>query len=151
MSKTPKVIATLLYIAGVLLIVAGAATWVKVSDELAKQNITVASDASCQAGQKVNGPLEAFCQAAIIDHHARAATGGKTYAELDRDDPLRDTAMNASFLQASLFTSVVAFGVAAFAAGVGVLSLLIGAGIHALDKRTRLAAPVVTATGDPTI
>ena len=44
--------------------------------------------------------------------------------------------MTASFLQASLFTSVVAFGVAAFAVGMGVLSLLIGAGIGALDKRT---------------
>jgi hypothetical protein len=32
--------------------------------------------------------------------------------------------MNASFLRASLFTSVVSFGVAAFAIGVGILSIL---------------------------
>ena len=144
MSKTPKVVSLLLMIAGVVLLAAGAVTWYTVSEELANQRITVAADASCQAGEDVNGPVEAFCQARIIEHHAMAATGGKTYAELDREDPLRQTAMTASFLQASLFTSVVAFGVAAFAMGVGVLSLLAGAGIGALDKRTRAAANTAT-------
>ena len=140
MSKTPKVVALLLYISGIVLVVAGAFTWYTVSDQLAAEKITVSDDASCQAGQSVNGPLEAYCQAEIINHHALEATGGKTYAELDREDPLRATAQSASFLRASLFTSVVAFGVAAFAVGMGVLSLLIGLGISALDKRTRVAA-----------
>ena len=140
MSKTPKVVALLLYISGIVLVVAGAFTWYTVSDQLAAEKITVSDDATCQAGQSVNGPLEAYCQAEIINHHALEATGGKTYAELDREDPLRATAQSASFLRASLFTSVVAFGVAAFAVGVGVLSLLIGLGISALDKRTRVEA-----------
>jgi hypothetical protein len=140
MSKTPKVIAILLYIAGAILLVGGAATWYTVSDQLAAENITVTDDASCQAGQAVNGPIEAYCMADIINHHALEATGGKTYAQLDREDPLRATAMNASFLRASLFTSVVSFGVAAFAMGVGVISILIGVGISALDRRTRVAA-----------
>ena len=140
MSKTPKVIAILLYLSGIVLVVAGAFTWYTVSDQLAAEKITVSDDASCQAGQSVNGPLEAYCQAEIINHHALEATGGKTYAELDREDPLRATAQSASFLRASLFTSVVAFGVAAFAVGMGVLSLLIGLGISALDKRTRVEA-----------
>lgn len=151
MSKTPKIVSILLYVAGAILIVAGAFTWYTVSDQLAQQKITVADDASCQAGQNVNGPMEAYCQALIIGHHAMESTGGKTYAELDREDPARTTAMNASFLQASLFTSVVAFGVAAFAVGVGVLSLLAGAGISGLDKRTRAVAPAVSTTADPTI
>ena len=76
----------------------------------------------------------AFVQADAINRHALEATGGKTYAELDKDDPLRGTAMNGSFLRASLFTSVIAFGVALFAIGVGVLSILLGWGL-------RLAAP----------
>ncbi len=59
--------------------------------------------------------------------------------QLDREDPLRAVAQSASFLRASLFTSVVAFGVAAFAMGIGVLSIIIGLGIGALDKRTRTA------------
>ena len=140
MSKTPKVIAIILYIAGAVLVVAGAFTWYTVSDQLAAEKIVVTDDASCQQGQAVNGPIEAYCMAEIIQHHALEATGGKTYAELGRDDPLRATAQSASFLRASLFTSVVAFGVAAFAVGVGILSILIGLGIAALDKRTRVTA-----------
>jgi hypothetical protein len=142
MSKTPKVVAILLYIAGAFLIVAGAGTWYTVSDQLAAENITVSKDATCQAGQAANGPLEAYCQAQIINKHALESTGGKTYAELERDDPLRQVASSASFLRASLFTSVVAFGVAAFAMGMGLLSILTGAGISSLDKRTsRVEAP----------
>ena len=76
-------------------VVAGAFTWYTVSDQLAAEKITVSDDASCQAGQSVNGPLEAYCQAEIINHHALEATGGKTYAELDREDPLRATAQSA--------------------------------------------------------
>lgn len=140
MSKTPKIVAILLYVAGAILLIGGAGTWYTVSDQLAAENITVTDDANCQSGQAVNGPLEAYCMADIIAHHALAATDGKTYAQLDREDPLRATAMNASFLRASLFTSVVAFGVAGFAMGVGVLSILIGLGISALDKRTAGAA-----------
>jgi hypothetical protein len=137
MSKTPKVIAILLYIAGAFLVVAGAGTWYTVSNQLAAENITVSKDASCQAGEAVNGPIEAFCQAEIINKHALESTGGKTYAELEREDPLRQVASSASFLRASLFTSVVAFGVAAFAMGMGLLSILTGVGLQSLDSRTR--------------
>jgi hypothetical protein len=140
MSKTPKVVAILLYIAGAVLLVGGAGTWYTVSNQLAAESITVTDDAPCQQGQDVNGPIEAFCMAEIINTHALEATGGKTYAELEREDPLRAVAQSASFLRASLFTSVVAFGVAAFAMGMGLLSILIGVGIGALDKRTQVAA-----------
>jgi ABC-type Fe3+ transport system permease subunit len=78
----------------------------------------------------VNGPISAFCQADIIDQHTLDITGGKTYAELDREDPLRETAMQSAFLQASLFTSVVAFGVAAMAVVVGIVLALIGFAIR---------------------
>ena len=146
MSKSPKIASMLLAVAGLVLIVAGAFTWYTVSDELAAQRITVADDAGCQASQKVNGPLEAYCQAEIISHHAMQATGGKTYAELAQDDPKRQTAMTASFLQASLYTSVVAFGVAAFAMGVGILSLLTAWGIRGANKNATKAAALAPTT-----
>jgi hypothetical protein len=76
-------------------------------------------DASCLAGDEVNGPFSAYCEARVIDKHALEATEGLRYAELDREDPRRQVAQAASFLQASLFTSVVAFGVAAMAIAVG--------------------------------
>lgn len=115
---------------GALMVLGGVGTWFLVSGTLADQNITVAEDASCAASQQVDGPISAYCQAEIINKHALESTEGKTYAELDREDPLRVVAMNASFLQASLFTSVLAFGVSAMAVAGGVLFILIGLGIR---------------------
>jgi hypothetical protein len=123
-------------ILGIILIVGGVATWLIVSTELADQNITVADDASCLAGDEVNGPLSAYCEAQIIEKHALESTGGLTYAELDREDPLRTTAMNASFLRASLFTSVVSFGVAGMAILMGVVFILIGLGIRDVAEKS---------------
>ncbi len=128
---------------GALMVLGGAVTWVLVSNTLSDQNITTSGDA-CLAGKPVDGPFTAYCQAKVIDKHALDATGGKTYAELERDDPLRETAMNASFLQASLFTSVLAFGVSAMAAAVGILFILIGLGIR--DVEQRVSEPAAPAT-----
>jgi hypothetical protein len=113
-------------VAGAVLIVSGILTWVVVTNTLSDQKITVSDDASCLAGDEVNGPFSAYCEAEVIDKHSLEATGGAHYAELAEDDPLRETAMTASFLQASLFTSVVAYGVAAMAVVVGILFILIG-------------------------
>ncbi len=120
-----KVLAVLVAIAGVLLIAGGVATWLLVRDQLQDENITVAEDARWFAGEPVDGPLTAYAQADIINTHALEASGGLTYAELDREDPTRDTVMDASFLRASLFTSVVSFGVAVLAAGLGIVFLLV--------------------------
>jgi hypothetical protein len=126
---------TLSIVLGSLLIIGGIATWIVVSTTLADQKITVSEDASCLAGDEVDGPFSAYCEAMVIDKHALEATGGLRYAELGREDPKRETAMTASFLQASLFTSVVAFGVAAMAVAVGVLFLLIGLGMRDVARR----------------
>ena len=115
---------------GILLIIAGTATWIMVSNTLGAEKIVVADDASCLAGDEVNGPFSAYCEAQIIGHHALDSTGGLHYAELGREDPLRQVAQSAAFLQASLFTSVVAFGVAGMAILIGVLFILIGMGIR---------------------
>jgi len=131
---------------GSILIIGGVATWIVVSTTLADQKITVSDDASCLAGDEVDGPFSAYCQAKVIDKHALAATGGLRYAQLDQDDPKRQTAMTASFLQASLFTSVVAFGVAAMAIAVGVLFILIGLGIRDVANRIRDLAGRTPAT-----
>lgn len=140
MRKTASIASLVL---GVVLMIGGVVTWVMVSSTLAAQNITVSDDASCLAGDDVNGPLSAYCEAQVIDAHALEATGGLTYAELDREDPLRATAMNASFLRASLFTSVVAFGVAGMAILIGVLFVLIGLGMKDVGEKFA-EAPVAT-------
>ena len=131
----------LAHIAGLVLVAGGVTTRAMVRSQLVAENITVAEDAAAFGGQPVAGPLTAYVQADIINHHALDISGGKTYAELDREDPVRETMMDASFLRSSLFTSVLAFGVAAFAAGMGVLFVLVGAGLRSLAGATAPAAP----------
>ena len=109
----------LVIVAGVIMIVAGVFTWVVVQTQLADENITVSEDADRFAGDPVDGPLTAYAEADVIETHALEASGGLTYAEIDREDPVRETVMTASFLRSSLFTSIVAFGVALMAAGLG--------------------------------
>jgi hypothetical protein len=127
-------------VVGAIFAVAGVVTYFVVSNELANENITVSEDATYFAGKDVTGPFTAYSEAETISKHALEATGGKTYAELDREDPLRATAMQASFLRASLFTSVVAFGVAALAAVLGVMLVLIGWSLRSLARQAGVAA-----------
>jgi hypothetical protein len=144
MRKTASIASLVL---GVLMIVGGIATWFVVSDTLADQQITTSDDA-CLPGRAVTGPFTAYCEAKVIEQHALEATEGLYYAEMDREDPLREVAMNASFLQSSLFTSVLAFGVSAMAVAVGLLFVLIGLGIRDVAQRTT-EPPVQTST-EPT-
>jgi uncharacterized membrane protein len=136
-STTVQILAIVVIIAGAVLIVSGVFTWFNVSNHLADANITVSDDANNFAGEPVDGPLTAYEEALVINRHALEATGGLTFAELDRDDPLRQTAMTAAFLRASLFTSVVSFGVALMAAGIGLVLLFTGWALLALNRADR--------------
>ena len=125
-SGSLRVIAIVSLVAGAIFTIAGVVAYIAVQQTLADQNITVSDDADMFACKAVNGPFTAYSQAMVIGKHAEDIGGGKTYAELPQDDPNRATVMNASFLQASLFTSVVAFGVAAMAVVTGILWMLMG-------------------------
>ena len=134
------------FVVGLVLLIAGVGTWTMVSSQLADEQITVAEDARWFAGDQVRGPLTAYSQADIINTHALHATDGRTYAELGEAmsevDPeseefaelqaQRTTVMNASFLRASLFTSVLAFGVSVMVMGLGVILALTGLAIRKL-------------------
>ena len=97
----------------------------------------MSEDAENHAGEKVEGPINAYTQAMVIKKHALEASGGKTYAQLPQDDPTRQTVMTASFLRASLFTSVVAFGVAALVMGLGLMFILVGLALLGVAKHLR--------------
>lgn len=115
------------------------------------------------AGKPVAGPFTAYAQANAIKEHALAGAGGRTYAEIGKDatdlktrleaagankdqvaentevkelDATRTSTMNGSFLRASLFTSVVSFGVAALVMGLGLLFMLLGFALGRLSKTT---------------
>ena len=131
-STAIRAVGFLAILGGLVMIVGGAVVWGMVSSQLAAEQISVSDDASMMAGAPVVGPVSAFAEADIINHHALEMADGKTYAELEQDDPIRATVMNASFLRTSLFTSVVSFGVAAFAIGLGLLVALFGWSIRSI-------------------
>jgi hypothetical protein len=142
-AKSIRILAILVIVSGAIFIVAGAFTWFVVRDQLSNEKIVVSEDAVRFAGWDVDGPFTAYAEADVIQKHALEASGGQTYAQLPRDDPNRPTVMNASFLRASLFTSVVAFGVALMAAGLGVVLVLIGVALLLTVKRLTAAGPPV--------
>lgn len=162
MSKPVKIIGLLSMIAGLIMIIAGAVTWATVTSQLKDERITVSADADSFAGKKVAGPFTAFAEAQVIKKHSLhnedPKLANKTYAELgavakqaekDGDTALaeaatkaRTTAMNGSFLRASLFTSVVSYGVSAFVMGMGLMMGLLGWALTKIAKALELDSAV---------
>jgi ABC-type Fe3+-siderophore transport system permease subunit len=140
-SGTVQLLGLLVIIAGAVMAVAGVVTWVVIQNTLADEQITVSEDANYFAGDEVRGPFTAASEAQTIEKHALEASGGQTYAQMPQDDPNRQTVMTASFLRASLFTSVVSFGVAAMAAGLGIVLILIGVALRRLAQAPVAAQP----------
>ena len=102
----------------------------EVHDQLAAEKIVTPEDASIP-NTPVTNHVTAHSQADIIQTHMLEATGGKTYAELDREDPARETAFRAAALRSMLLSAALAFhtselviGIGIFIAGVGALMLL---------------------------
>lgn len=93
-------------IMGILFALTGAVTWGVITAQLADENITTPGDAFLP-NTAVNNPLAALAQA-------------------DEFTKQRTTVMNGSFLRASLFTSVLAYGVSLFAIGVGLTLVVLG-------------------------
>ena len=139
-----KVLGVILLVFGIAFVGAGGATWGMVSAQLSDENITIPGDARWFAGQEVRGPLTAYSQADIINTHALAGTENRTYAELgaamnevepgspehEELQAQRDSIMNASFLRASLFTSVLAYGVSALVIGLGIVLIVVAWGMR---------------------
>jgi len=146
-------------IMGILFALTGAITWGVITSQLADERITTPGDAFLP-NVAVNNPIAALAQADIINKHALEGSEGRTYAELgtaareataagdtakaEELSKQRTSVMNGSFLRASLFTSVLAYGVSLFAIGIGLTLIILG---WALNKVGSQAVPVATGAG----
>jgi len=124
----------------------------EVRDALAAERIVTPEDAEIPFAP-VDSAAEAKAQADIIQTHALRTTEGKTYSELDRNDPRRATYLQAVTLRTALMESYLAFKVAELVQGVGAIIALLGAsqvvlglylGLVAAPAKQRAAA---TASG----
>lgn len=129
-ARRTRTLGTLLTALGVLMAVAGIGTWGAVTQGLAQEQITVSEGAPAFVGQRVVTPWAAFAQAEVIRTDIADMTGGRTYAEMDREDPLRQAVATGTFLRSSLMVSVIAFGVALTLVGIGTGFVLGGLGLR---------------------
>ncbi|HJQ86513.1 MAG TPA: aromatic ring-opening dioxygenase LigA [Propionibacteriaceae bacterium] len=127
-------LARLIIGAGACTSIGGAVAWMTVRSQLATERITIPASSQWLPGRAVRGPIGAFAEAEAIKTTALHATGGKTYSEIEGDDPQADMARDASLLRSSLFTSVLAFGVAAGAIVIGVALVLVGTALSRLSR-----------------
>lgn len=136
---------------GAIFLISGIGTWFMASNQLKAEKIVVADDADSNAGAEVAGPFTAMSQANVVAKHVEAATGGKTMVELKAEqraaqeagdtekaeelEQLATMAETGSFTRASLITSVIAFGVAALVAGLGVVQIVTGLAFTRLARK----------------
>jgi hypothetical protein len=128
-------LATLVTGAGIAGVATGAAAWMTVRSQIAEEKIVVPAGARWCAGRTVKGPLSAYEEAGVIKRGALRATGGRTYGELDDGDPVADLAREASQLRASLFTSILAFGLAAAQVAFGGALVMVGVALSRTANR----------------
>jgi hypothetical protein len=130
-----------------------------VRSDLAREQI-VGTEDSTIPGQKVDTGSEAQAFAAVIRKHTLEATGGQTYAQMDRfigtdgkptsdekaaainketgkpvENGLRNMWINATALSTALNTAYFAESVATFAIVMGIALLLAGLGFGVLTYR----------------
>jgi len=136
--SAPVVLLQLLLFAPVALAVLGAkvegrtSAWVIIRSTLTNRIIVGSLLGVLVAVSGIELPPIVLDPIELIGH---AAVPLMLIAELAQDDPLRETAATASYLRTSLFTSIVAFGVALLAAGTGVIAILYGWSLLALGRR----------------
>lgn len=133
-SRFPFIAGLLVAVIGLAFLIGGAVGWFTVQAELQDEHVTVSEDADHFGGEPADGPFSAYYQAQAVKGHVSAATGGKTYAELERDDPNRAMALQGATVRSSLMTATLSFGVSALAAGAGVVSLLTGAALMVRNR-----------------
>jgi hypothetical protein len=110
---------------GVYMMYEGRAAHDEVRDTLADERIITSEDAEIPLAE-VDSAAEAKAQADAIRGHILETTGGKTYAELARDDPNRATYLNSVTLRTALMESYLAFKVSDLVVGMGAIVVLLG-------------------------
>lgn len=112
--------------AGIVEMLVGAAVWVVVSRRLTDEKIAVPGGARWFPNKTVRDPLTAFEEADVVRRITLKATGGRSYAEMAEDDPMSRVALDASLIRSSLFTAILAFGIAAMQVALGLMFVVIG-------------------------
>ncbi len=122
----PMVLGLVFIGGGIFMVVQGQSAKDEVRAAVVSEGIITSEDASIP-NVLVDNAAKAKSEADVIEVHYLEITGGKTYAELDRDDPNRETAFRAVQLRTSLNLAVMGFKVSDLVIGMGVFMIVVGA------------------------
>lgn len=121
---------------GVISLIGGVIAWLLARSQISDEKIVVPEGPYAGSGRQIKGPLSAYAEAEAIKQIALEATGGRSYGEIDSEDPVAPMAKDASLLRASIFTSVLAFGVAAYQMAYGAVLVAIAFALRRMSART---------------
>jgi len=132
----------LFVIAGAILLLQADHTRSELQDSLARENITGSDPEILMTYEGARAPegveipevvidtaMEAYYQAQVIRTHTLNITEGKTYADLDREDPDRALYITSLTLQNSLYMAHMGLEITRLIAGLGVAFFGLGAGM----------------------
>lgn len=130
-----------LLVSGVFMVISGMNTRSDVKDGVSNERLVVPDPqvlltypgARAPEGVEVPEVLidtadEAHAQAQVIRTHVLEQTDGKTYGEMDRDDPNRDLYLDALTLQSALHQAHISFEITRLVIGLGAIIIVLGVG-----------------------
>ncbi|MEK7610567.1 MAG: hypothetical protein AAB468_02350 [Patescibacteria group bacterium] len=134
MKKLLRVSAWLAIGAGVVLVAGGVWGICFTYRNVSAEKITTPADARI-SGAPVLGPLTLKSQADIIREHTLKTTGGKTFAEMSRDDASRDIWITATTLITALNLGILTYVFSSLVVLLGLISIWTGIVFGALSRR----------------
>ncbi len=133
--KKLLIISSLLAISvGTILVVGGAWAVVFTYQNVSQEKIITPEDAAIP-NTPVRGPLTLKSQADIIREHVLKMTGGKTYAEMSRDDESRPMWITATTLTTALHLGIITYLFSGLIILFGLISIWTGIVFRALSKK----------------
>lgn len=135
MKKSLRFSSWLAIIAGVVLVLGGVWGICFTYQNIVQEKIVTPADASIPE-QPVRGPFTLKAQADIIRHHTLQTTGGKTYAEMSRQDPTRELWVTATTLTTALNLGILTYVFSGLIILLGGISIWTGIVFRALSHRS---------------
>lgn len=134
MKKTLTISSVLAIVAGIILIVGGVWGICFTYRNIAQEHIVTPADATIPE-TPVRGPFTLKAQADIIRHHVLETTGGKTYAEMPREDANRPLWITATTLTTALNLGILTYVFSGLIILLGLISVWTGFVFRALARR----------------
>lgn len=119
---------------GVVLVFGGAWAGFFTYQNVSRENIVTPNDATVP-NVRVRGPLTLHAQAEAIRMHVLRITGGKTYAEMSREDENRVLWVTATTLITALNLGIITYLFVGLIILFGLISIWIGIVFGALSKK----------------